>query len=404
MREPCRCTVRRRRRRRRRAASREPEPRACCNSPGATARSGHGSTPRNARPRTISTKPAISSCDRWSTVLPTAAAAAPSSDEDEREPDDERHAREHDLPREPSLAESVDLDRGERREVAGDERQHARRHHRDQTCEKRDRELLKHRTAPSSSSMSSLASSGASSADGAPGPRAGVRDQYQAAAPSDHAAPIRMPPIGKHPREEVESVLRRCREDARAEVRDHLVEDLRSRPALGDPPADLGLHLLATGAFDWSSVSWQTGQTSFVSIAAALGRPRRAPARPGRAPAPRDASDSHDLQRALDAGVSSSASVTGPSTCSTIRPRRSTKNVCGVRGDVPRGRRSTPSVEHHRVRGAVRRTNVLCRTRSVRRACRSPTTTTPRDDHAVRRTRRGAASPACTGRSPTTRS
>ena len=59
------------------SSAREPLPCARRRSPGATARSGHGRTPRNARPSTTRTKPAILTCDRLSTVLPTAAAAAP---------------------------------------------------------------------------------------------------------------------------------------------------------------------------------------------------------------------------------------------------------------------------------------------------------------------------------------
>ena len=47
----------------------------------------------------------------------------------------------------PALAEPVDLDRRDRRQVAGHERQHARRHDRDEPGEERDRELLKHRSA-----------------------------------------------------------------------------------------------------------------------------------------------------------------------------------------------------------------------------------------------------------------
>jgi len=56
----------------------EPRRRACCRSPGATARSGHGRSRRNASPITTSTNPAIFSCVGLSTVLPTAAAPAPS--------------------------------------------------------------------------------------------------------------------------------------------------------------------------------------------------------------------------------------------------------------------------------------------------------------------------------------
>src|SRR3954449_2603291 len=57
----------------------EPRRRACCRRPGAIVRSGHGRSPMNARPITISTKPAILTCVCLSTVPPIAAAPAPSS-------------------------------------------------------------------------------------------------------------------------------------------------------------------------------------------------------------------------------------------------------------------------------------------------------------------------------------
>ena len=162
----------------------EPPRRARWSRPGATARSGHGSRPANARPITTSAKPAIcglaSSSGRRSR---SRRRAAPRSDEDEREAGDERHAREHDPPPRAPLAEPVDVDGRDRREVAGHERQHARRHHRDEPGEERDRELLKHRSgrAPRRRGARARGRAAAPAVAGASAPSpARLRDQYQA--------------------------------------------------------------------------------------------------------------------------------------------------------------------------------------------------------------------------------
>src|SRR5579862_560470 len=59
------------------SSSDEPPCRARCSMPGATARSGQGSSPAKARPITTSAKPAISVCVPFVTTLAIAAAAAP---------------------------------------------------------------------------------------------------------------------------------------------------------------------------------------------------------------------------------------------------------------------------------------------------------------------------------------
>ena len=53
----------------------------------------------------------------------------------------------HDPPADAALAEPVDLDGRDRREIAGQQRQHARRDHRHEPREERDRQLLSHRSA-----------------------------------------------------------------------------------------------------------------------------------------------------------------------------------------------------------------------------------------------------------------
>ena len=71
----------------------DPRRRACCSSPGATVRSGHGSSPMNASPITTSTKPAILICVCLSTVLADRGRAGAEQHEDGREAEDERDAR-----------------------------------------------------------------------------------------------------------------------------------------------------------------------------------------------------------------------------------------------------------------------------------------------------------------------
>ena len=311
----CRCTAPRTRRTRRRAARATRCPARAGAAPARPRARATAGRRRNARPSTTRTKPAISSCVRLSTVLPTAAAAAPSSTKTAVNPTMNGRLASSDAPRDAALAEPVDLDRRDRRQVAGDERQDARRHDRDEAGEERDRKLLKHRTAraPRRSARSISGSSAGRLRWRGAGrrPRASTaRRRPSTTAPAIDAADR------QHPGEQVEAVRRGRREDARPEVRDHLVEDLLLAPALRDPPADLGLHLLRDcGAVDWSSVSWQTGQTSFVSIASRSGAP---PASAGAA------STSASEQRARASLMSSARDgrarraprrVTGPSTC-----------------------------------------------------------------------------------------
>ena len=63
-------------------------------------------------------------------------------DEDDGEAGDERNARKRDVPRRPGLAEPVGLDRGNGREVSGNQRQHAGRDHRDEPREERQRDAF----------------------------------------------------------------------------------------------------------------------------------------------------------------------------------------------------------------------------------------------------------------------
>src|SRR3954467_5025491 len=149
----------------------EPRRRAPVSKPGASKRSGTGSSPRNARPSTMRTKPAISVCALGENALPTAAAPAPSTTkttvnpkmngtgaaqhcEDAREPEDERQARGDDATRRAALAQLPVLDARERRQVAGHERQHARRDDRREAGEECDRQPCFHQSRRARSSSS----------------------------------------------------------------------------------------------------------------------------------------------------------------------------------------------------------------------------------------------------------
>ena len=147
----------------------------------------------------------------------------------------------HDPPADAALAEPVDLDGGDRREVARQQRQHARRDHRDETREERDRQLLSHRSARAP--RRPAARPRAPSATGA-GARGSARVRDHTRAPSASAtAPTSDAAERQHPREQVEAVRSRRREDRRAELGDHRVEDLLFGLARGDPLLHLGLHL-----------------------------------------------------------------------------------------------------------------------------------------------------------------
>ena len=98
-----------------------------------------------------------------------------------------------------------------------------------------------------------------------------------AAAPPAAIAPTPSAPADEHaerqePREQVEARLRRLGEHSRAELGDERVLDLLLGVAGRDAHADdTPSSARAIGAFDWSSVVSQTGQTSSASRSAAFG-------------------------------------------------------------------------------------------------------------------------------------
>ena len=154
-------------------------------------------------------------------TLPIAAAPAPSSDEHDGEAEDERHARDRHPPRRAPLRPSRPrLDARDRREIAGDERQHARRHDRREAGDERDGEA-----APTSRTARALRRAAArlsgSSRPAVSGRRlpVAVALRLQRQTPSaSSAAPAMTPPIGQPPREQVEALAAAARRGSRPEV------------------------------------------------------------------------------------------------------------------------------------------------------------------------------------------
>ena len=159
------------------------------------------------------------------------------------EPGDEREAGDDDAAGGSRLAQPLRLDRGHGRQVAGDERQHARREERDEAGAERDGDrgaAHSKRSSASSRRCSSTGSSGSpSSPSGGAPPR--TRLQRQASAPTA-TMPDCEPGERQQPGDEVESLARRHGEDGGPELVDELRLDLALRVAGRDPGADVRLH------------------------------------------------------------------------------------------------------------------------------------------------------------------
>ena len=223
---------------------------------------------------TTSTNPAILVWVSLSTKLPIAAAPAPRSDEDDGEADDERDARDDDATTGAGAFEPVDVDRRDRGEVAGDERQHARRHDGGEPCEERDRQLLKHRSRASSSSTRPLELGIerrrcvrlATGAHDFP-PRATTATRRR----RGRTPPTRIPPIGR-PRRSGRTRASAARRAPTVRTR------RRASCSICDfvpPPRCAALTNAfisrAIGASDSSSVVWQVGQTRSRSSSPCVG-------------------------------------------------------------------------------------------------------------------------------------
>ena len=197
--------------------SRAPEPprRARCSRPGATARSGHGSSADEREPDHDEHEAGDLGLGRLRDDARDRRRPGAEHDEHDREAGDERHARRARFavpsPRSPS---AVDLERRDRREVAGDERQHARRDHRDQ-ARRGTRSAASQPSKPRELLVDAalelrVERAGRLPASAPAGAGRALRDHYQAP-PAIATAPTAMPPNGQHPREQVEAVRARER-------------------------------------------------------------------------------------------------------------------------------------------------------------------------------------------------
>ena len=210
------------------------------------------------------------------TTLAIAAAPAPSATKTSREADDERDARDHDPPRRAALAEPVDLDGGDGREVARHERQHARRDHRDEPGEERDRELLKHRSgrAPRRRGARARDRAAARRRRGTAAVGGAVARPVPGAPPPSATAPTAIADERQQPGEQVEAVRCAGRRGSPAQLfgGQRAVDDLALRLARGDAACGCSAFICrATGESDSSSVVWHVGQTS-SRLELALGR------------------------------------------------------------------------------------------------------------------------------------
>ena len=157
---------------------------------------------------------------------PISWAPTPSSDEDGREPEHERDAREHDAPGRAAVSEPVRLDGRDGREVAGHERQHARGEERDEARERARRVARSAARAsflePGELLVHPPLELGVERARSPPRPWRHVCGSTSTRAPPTTTAPTASAPSGKQPGEEVEPTLRRLGEDGRAELVDEL--------------------------------------------------------------------------------------------------------------------------------------------------------------------------------------
>ena len=193
----------------------------------------------NASPRTTSMKPAISSCAVDGRTPPIAAAPAPSTTKTTVKPTMNGRLAEGDAPRRPRLAEPVGLDRRDRREVAGHERQHAGRDDRD--------EPARNATGICARTCSALVEAGEllvhprarapGSSVGRGRPRLALRGSSARRGSRATSAPPTSADERQQPGEQVEALLRRRGEDLRPELGDELVLDLALRVACRDPAA-----------------------------------------------------------------------------------------------------------------------------------------------------------------------
>ena len=283
-----------------------------------------------AKPKTIRTKPAICSSRNWFLVIerPTAAAPAPSRTNTATSPATNGRLETSDPPRRAGLAEPLGLDRRDRGEVAGDERQHAGREERDEARAEGDdhgragsrfeaRELV---VEPAlEHGIERLAGLGRLVV----APAAPVPGEQ----PDDDGAE-RQPGERQQPRDQLEaraSAARRARSGRTGRRAAALISLFESPAAIR---ARMNAFIRsATGASEVSSVVSQTGQTSSDSSSAAVGRSSLAAAGAASASAASaSAAGSHAGAEARSMPASSSAaSSTGPAMRRRTLPAASMK-------------------------------------------------------------------------------
>ena len=271
--------------------AREPLARARVSAPGASMRSGQGSSPMKREPEHDEHEAG----DLRPRLLVDPAAerrrAGAEDDEDDREAERERHARGDHPSGHPALAEPVDLDRRDRGQVAGDERQHAGEGDRDEARGERCRDPLSHRSgrAPRRAGAPRPARAGARSATSAAAP-APARARGSSARRARRAPP--RPPSTPTIGSSQASRSNPCRGGAArircAPLRDELVLDLAAGRALPDPTLDVRLDPLRRRASRTARASRprRSGTSAGPRARRASGAARSPPpARPAPAPA-----------------------------------------------------------------------------------------------------------------------
>ena len=296
----------------------------------------------NARPRTTSTKPATSACAFAEKTPPIAAAPAPRSDEDDGEAGDERNAGDDDAPRRAALAEPSRIDARDRREVAGDERQHARREEETNPAANETASRVPITRSGASASSRRPRASGSSPSRRRPAAARRRRGRGSSARRRARAAPRRRgcrrsaatTRAGRSP-------CAAARRGPGAEVRHELRLDLALRPALRDPLRDQRFDLLRHRRV--RLVERRVARRAHdLALEVRERRARRAGGSRRRRDRERrdergDRAEDHELSAACTPCANCSAnfdSVIGPEMWKpTSRPCRSTKYVSGNAGD-----------------------------------------------------------------------
>ena len=225
------------------------------------------------------TKPAICVWVVSATTLAIAAAPAPSTTKTTVKPAMNGMLAITIRRAAPALAEPVDLDRRDGREVAGDERQHAGRDDREQPGEERDRQLLDHRSGVEAGELlvdPQLEAGASARPAGCRAPRRrrrrrGFATRLSAPMPTADGADADRRER-EQPGEQVEAVRRRDGEHLRAELGDEVVLDLL---ASSSPAAILLADARASSARRAARSTCRAARGRSMQTSAALEREQR---------------------------------------------------------------------------------------------------------------------------------